>query len=295
MRGAACAAVPDTPSTDGTGCLTRRRLEVMMHGTHFAQFSTEALHRGAAAVLPQHLPDCWLDALLEEADLLAPGERGREGRRPRRRLLCGPPGRRALVVLMDQGGHPPRWSGRKTPTPATICTAISSPSPPNVSVVTRRSGSNHRHSRTCLTRSARCRRGGVHRAHPQRARAGGSRALPQAGSTSARYPLPWPRHTAAAAMTTAARVLPSRSYPHALGKRGRTGRGGRAVARGTAVACVLGKQWEGRKQGPTAMTRDDVVRFAMADTTAAVHTTPPPQAARCPGWTTKRFWLCWSA
>ena len=45
-----------------------------MHGTHFAQFSTEVLHRGAAAVLPQHLPDRWLDALLEEADLLAPGE-----------------------------------------------------------------------------------------------------------------------------------------------------------------------------------------------------------------------------
>ena len=45
-----------------------------MHGTHFAQFSTEVLHRGAAAVLPQHLPDRWLDALLEEADLLAPEE-----------------------------------------------------------------------------------------------------------------------------------------------------------------------------------------------------------------------------
>jgi hypothetical protein len=45
-----------------------------MKGTLFAQFSTEVLRRGAAAVLPQHLPDRWLDALLEEADLLAPGE-----------------------------------------------------------------------------------------------------------------------------------------------------------------------------------------------------------------------------
>ena len=45
-----------------------------MKGTRFAQFSTEILRRGAAAVLPQHLPDHWLDALLEEADLLAPGE-----------------------------------------------------------------------------------------------------------------------------------------------------------------------------------------------------------------------------
>ena len=45
-----------------------------MKGTRFAQFSTEVLRRGAAAVLPQHLPDHWLDALLAEADLLAPGE-----------------------------------------------------------------------------------------------------------------------------------------------------------------------------------------------------------------------------
>jgi hypothetical protein len=45
-----------------------------MKGTRFAQFSTEVLRRGAAAVLPQHLPDRWLDALLEEADLLAPEE-----------------------------------------------------------------------------------------------------------------------------------------------------------------------------------------------------------------------------
>src|SRR5712691_197126 len=45
-----------------------------MKGTQFAHFSTEVLRRGATAVLPQHLPDRWLDALLEEADLFAPGE-----------------------------------------------------------------------------------------------------------------------------------------------------------------------------------------------------------------------------
>ena len=45
-----------------------------MQGTQFAQFSAEVLRGGAAAVLPQHLPDRWLDALLEEADLFAPGE-----------------------------------------------------------------------------------------------------------------------------------------------------------------------------------------------------------------------------
>ncbi len=45
-----------------------------MKGTQFAQFSAEVLQHGATAVLPQHLPDRWLDALLEEADLFAPGE-----------------------------------------------------------------------------------------------------------------------------------------------------------------------------------------------------------------------------
>jgi hypothetical protein len=45
-----------------------------MKGTRFAQFSTEVLRRGAPAVLPQHLPDRWLDALLEESDLLASEE-----------------------------------------------------------------------------------------------------------------------------------------------------------------------------------------------------------------------------
>src|SRR5713101_2422936 len=49
-----------------------------MQGTRFAQFSAEVLRRGAAAVLPQHLPDRWLDALLEAV----------------------------LVVLMEQRGHP---------------------------------------------------------------------------------------------------------------------------------------------------------------------------------------------
>ena len=44
-----------------------------MKGTQFAQFSTEVLRRGAAAVLPQHLPDRWLDALLEEAEVLQQG------------------------------------------------------------------------------------------------------------------------------------------------------------------------------------------------------------------------------
>ena len=76
-----------------------------MHGTHFAQFSTEVLHRGAAAVLPQHLPDRWLDALLEEADLLAPGEEDAEEGDRVEDCCAGLLGA-VLVVLMDQGGHP---------------------------------------------------------------------------------------------------------------------------------------------------------------------------------------------
>ena len=76
-----------------------------MHGTHFAQFSMEVLHQGAAAVLPQHLPDRWLDALLEEADLLAP-EEGDPEEGARVEDCCAGLLGAVLVVLMDQQGHP---------------------------------------------------------------------------------------------------------------------------------------------------------------------------------------------
>jgi hypothetical protein len=72
-----------------------------MKGTRFVQFSTEVLRRGAAAVLPQHLPDHWLDALLEEADLLAPGEddTGDDG--------CAGLLGAVLVLVSAQRGDPP--------------------------------------------------------------------------------------------------------------------------------------------------------------------------------------------
>ena len=76
-----------------------------MHGTPFAQFSAEVLRRGAAAVLPQHLPDRWLDALLEEADLLAPGEGDPEESDSMHKCCAGLLGA-VLVVLMAQRGHP---------------------------------------------------------------------------------------------------------------------------------------------------------------------------------------------
>jgi len=76
-----------------------------MQGTQFAQFSAEVLRRGAAAVLPQHLPDRWLDALLEEADLLAPGE-GDPAEGDRVHECCAGLLGAVLVVLMEQRGHP---------------------------------------------------------------------------------------------------------------------------------------------------------------------------------------------
>ena len=76
-----------------------------MQGTLFAQFSAEVLRRGAAAVLPQHLPDRWLDALLEEADLFAPGEEDPEEDDSVTECCAGLLGA-VLVVLMEQRGHP---------------------------------------------------------------------------------------------------------------------------------------------------------------------------------------------
>ena len=76
-----------------------------MKGTQFAQFSAEVLRRGAAAVVPQHLPDRWLDALLEEADLLAPEEGDSEESNRVQDCCAGLLGA-VLVVLMDQRGHP---------------------------------------------------------------------------------------------------------------------------------------------------------------------------------------------
>jgi hypothetical protein len=76
-----------------------------MQGTQFAQFSAEVLRRGAAAVLPQHLPDHWLDALLAEADLLAPAAWGPQEADRVHECCAGLLGA-VLVVLMAQQGHP---------------------------------------------------------------------------------------------------------------------------------------------------------------------------------------------
>ena len=76
-----------------------------MKGTQFAQFSAEVLRRGAAAVLPQHLPDRWLDALLAEAELLAPAARDLQEEDRVQECCAGLLGA-VLVVLMEQQDHP---------------------------------------------------------------------------------------------------------------------------------------------------------------------------------------------
>jgi hypothetical protein len=76
-----------------------------MQGIQFAQFSAEVLRRGAAAVLPQHLPDHWLDALLEEAELFAP-EAWDPQEDDRVQECCAGLLGAVLVVLMEQRGHP---------------------------------------------------------------------------------------------------------------------------------------------------------------------------------------------
>src|SRR6267378_7617336 len=84
-----------------------------MKGTQFAQFSAEVLRRGAAAVLPQHLPDHWLDALLAEADQLAPAAWGPQEEDRVHECCAGLLGA-VLVVLMAQQGQPrPVGSGRQ--------------------------------------------------------------------------------------------------------------------------------------------------------------------------------------
>ena len=76
-----------------------------MKGTQFAQFSAEVLRRGAAAVLPQHLPARWLDALLDEADMFAPGEPDPEEGHHVEDCCAGLLGA-VFVLLMAQRGDP---------------------------------------------------------------------------------------------------------------------------------------------------------------------------------------------
>ena len=71
-----------------------------MKDWQFEQFATEVLKRGALAVLPQNLPDRWLHALLEEAEVLHEGD-GHALENTCAGLLGA-----VILLLSAQSGHP---------------------------------------------------------------------------------------------------------------------------------------------------------------------------------------------
>jgi hypothetical protein len=72
-----------------------------MKGRQFEQFAIEVLHRGAVAVLPQHLSDQWRNALLEEAEILY------EGKSHEIENTCAGLLGAVILLLSAQSGHPP--------------------------------------------------------------------------------------------------------------------------------------------------------------------------------------------
>ena len=71
-----------------------------MKGQQFEQFSNEVLTQGAAAVLPQNLPEYWLNALLEEAEIFREGD-GSDMDNTCAGLLSA-----VLVIFSAQSGYP---------------------------------------------------------------------------------------------------------------------------------------------------------------------------------------------
>jgi hypothetical protein len=71
-----------------------------MKGRQFEQFAIEVLHRGAVAVLPQNLPERWLNALLEEAEIFQQ-EHSHNIEDTCAGLLSA-----VLVLYSEQNGHP---------------------------------------------------------------------------------------------------------------------------------------------------------------------------------------------
>jgi hypothetical protein len=72
-----------------------------MKDRQFEQFATEVLNKGAVAVLPQNLPERWLNALLEEAEILQQ-EEGDDIENTCAGLL----GAVILILFSQQSGHP---------------------------------------------------------------------------------------------------------------------------------------------------------------------------------------------
>jgi len=71
----------------------------MMKDGQFKQFAAEVLQQGAGAVLPQNLPDRWLNALLEEAEIFQ--EENSDIEETCAGLLSA-----VILILSEHSGHP---------------------------------------------------------------------------------------------------------------------------------------------------------------------------------------------
>jgi glucose-6-phosphate isomerase len=71
-----------------------------MKDRQFKQFTAEVLKHGAGAVLPQNLPDRWLNALLEEAEIF------KEGDSENVEETCAGLLSAVILILSQQSGHP---------------------------------------------------------------------------------------------------------------------------------------------------------------------------------------------
>jgi hypothetical protein len=71
----------------------------MMKDRQFKRFAAEVLQQGADAVLPQNLPDRWLNALLEEAEIFQEEDSDIEE-------TCAGLLSAVILILSQHRGHP---------------------------------------------------------------------------------------------------------------------------------------------------------------------------------------------
>ena len=74
-------------------------LVTMVKDGQFKQFAAEVLQQGADAVLPQNLPDRWLNALLEEAEIFQEEDSDIEE-------TCAGLLSAVILILSQHSGHP---------------------------------------------------------------------------------------------------------------------------------------------------------------------------------------------
>ena len=74
-------------------------LVTMVKDGQFKQFAAEVLQQGADAVLPQNLPDRWLNALLEEAEIFQEEDSKIEE-------TCAGLLSAVILILSEHSGHP---------------------------------------------------------------------------------------------------------------------------------------------------------------------------------------------